>query len=852
MILGWQALLTSPRNSIEGHLHLMNATKSTRLIFTKELRTQAMELAMRNDNITVVQAPDVDSFLNDDTQPSSYPSKVGNDIADTENVLILHSSGTTGLPKPIPIKAGVYRGIESLFKDPAPKGRRFMYEDLHNPRVTITTLPFFHAFGFAMFVGSIYHPGTLALLPSNRPPSAELVLSAMEKTKASTIIIAPSILEDIGNLPGGPEAIAKLDAVLYGGAPLAHTCGDKMSKLTRLVNAIGSTEMYFISGLVVDDPADWEYFEWDDSAGVDMEETSDPNLAEMVLKRDPSKTLQFVFYNFPDLNEWRTKDLFERHPTKPDLWKYVGRLDDVLVLSNGEKINPINFEKALEGHPKIKGALMVGSRRFQAAVLVEPRHDQQDSFDEADYIREIWPWVEKANAEYPTHARVWQSMVVLATPGKPFVRAAKGSIMRNATNKLYEPELDRLYGRSTTQTPDSPAPKVIPCGGAQNGARLNGFSTTSPRSIVRDAVVSVLTNAGDITDDNDLFSLGMDSLQALQLSKILNLRVGGGGISRSCSSRTIYENPTIKTLSQAIAQPGFSSHGHVETGRASREEKMSAIIHKYTRSIPHKLAASSPRGLVVVLTGSTGSLGTYLLNHLLTQPHVSHIYCLNRDPQAADRQARLFTSRGLDPRKLSNDRVTFHTANLNQNTLGLSSNVYNNLLRDVELFIHSAWPVNFNHTLAEFEPAIAGTRACANFATAARHAVHVVFVSSVASVMNFPAVRGFGRDEGHDGDSRGGKAFTHPNQVNGHYSNGNGHQTNGNGFDNQFGVTIPEDFDPDNSLPARQGYGESKHVAECILAEAARRTGIRVTILRSGQLAGPAEGGGVWNRHGKR
>ena len=27
-----------------------------------------------------------------------------------------------------------------------------------------------------------------------------------------------------------------------------------------------------------------------------------------------------------------------RHPTKPDLWKIVGRMDEQIILSNGEKV----------------------------------------------------------------------------------------------------------------------------------------------------------------------------------------------------------------------------------------------------------------------------------------------------------------------------------------------------------------------------------------------------------------------------------------------------------------------------------------------------------------------------------
>lgn len=45
------------------------------------------------------------------------------------------------------------------------------------------------------------------------------------------------------------------------------------------------------------------------------------------------------------------------------------------------------------------------------------------------------------------------------------------------------------------------------------------------------------------------------------------------------------------------------------------------------------------------------------------------------------------------------------------------------------------------------------------------------------------------------------------------------------------------------------GYGESKHIAERMLAIAAERRGVNVDVLRLGQVAGPiAPDGGCWNR----
>lgn len=106
---------------------------------------------------------------------------------------------------------------------------------------------------------------------------------------------------------------------------------------------------------------------------------------EIVIKQKMDRRHQIVFHNFPELSEWRTKDLFEENPTKPNLWRYVGRLDDLLVFSNGEKMNPVAFEKTIEGHPWVQGALVVGSGQFQAGLIIEPHADRKAADDETLY-----------------------------------------------------------------------------------------------------------------------------------------------------------------------------------------------------------------------------------------------------------------------------------------------------------------------------------------------------------------------------------------------------------------------------------------------------------------------------------
>ena len=49
-----------------------------------------------------------------------------------------------------------------------------------------------------------------------------------------------------------------------------------------------------------------------------------------------------------DIDVLETQDLFRKHPAKGELWSYVGRSDDIVVLSNSANTNA----------PMVKGKAM--------------------------------------------------------------------------------------------------------------------------------------------------------------------------------------------------------------------------------------------------------------------------------------------------------------------------------------------------------------------------------------------------------------------------------------------------------------------------------------------------------------
>lgn len=65
-------------------------------------------------------------------------------------------------------------------------------------------------------------------------------------------------------------------------------------------------------------------------------------------------------------------DLFTKHPTEPNHYKYYGRRDDILFLANGEKVHPIPLEQHVQGNAGLEGALPVGNGRNQTTLLIEP------------------------------------------------------------------------------------------------------------------------------------------------------------------------------------------------------------------------------------------------------------------------------------------------------------------------------------------------------------------------------------------------------------------------------------------------------------------------------------------------
>ncbi|KAJ5130112.1 uncharacterized protein N7515_006151 [Penicillium bovifimosum] len=785
---GYQAFLPSPRNADEAHVHLLKVTNCTKFFFSEERQALVSGIQALVPGLNLFQLPSVETIFSDESGLRHYPYSKSYAEAEDDTICIIHSSGTTGLPKPVHLTNGFMMTFEASAHLAVPEGRQpAVFYNLGQEDTMLALAPSFHLMGLLGYIYSVWF-GVPVMLGPDKPISVDYMVEILRTGRPTGAMCPPSLLEDMSYSDEALACLKNLKAIYYGGASLSPEIGDRLRKYTQIVTVIGTSEIGWIASLVPEDPADWGYFDWSEAYGVDMQEVGDGIFELVIPRQENARDFKGIFHTFPDINVYPTNDLYTRHPTNPRLWKFYGRKDDVTVLSNGEKFNPVEMEVIIEGHPLVARAVVVGQSRFQAALLVEPS-DGASGMDEKALIEEIWPAVQAANQTIAAHGRVMKNKIGVAPKSKPFKRTPKGTVQRRAVLREFEKEIDAIYAKDLEDDLD-PLPETL--------------DNESVTAYTRQIIARVLGKS-DIADTDDFYSAGLDSLMTIQVSQILqkSIQLRRPDVTTATTdAQTIYVNPTVERLSQVVMN---ILNGEVQAG-VPRAEKIQTLVEKYTSDLPAREAKPQgglPSPSTVILTGSTGSLGTYLLHTLLSSKGIAKVYCLNRSP-AESRQRKSFEQKELHLGANDwTDKVEFLQASFGEPRFGLSESKYQELLGSVDTIIHNAWKVDFNHSVDSFEDThIQGVRRFVDFSLSSRHNAHLHFISSISTV----------------------GAWTP-----------------------EMGSSVPEVPLEDCAAVLPQGYGESKHVAERICLEASRRSQVPTTVYRVGQIAGPTSASGLWN-----
>ncbi|KAK1984707.1 male sterility protein [Colletotrichum cereale] len=762
--LGHTTLFLSTRISQEAIESLIGVTGAQYLLADKRYLETA-EAAKRT-------LPHLDVFEIAGRSTFDFPIEVhadtrldyGRDLSVEANnlIYIIHSSGSTGLPKPI------YQTQKSAIHN---------YSSSMNMKAFIT-LPLYHNHGICNLYRAIYCGKPIHLYNADLPLTREHLSSIMRKHSFDIFYGVPYALKLLAETDDGMGLLRQLKIVMYGGSACPDDLGDALvNNGVNLVGHYGATEVgQLMTSFRSPDDKAWNYVrEHDKLAPYLRWIPRGPNLFECcVLPGWPAK----VATNQDD-GSYRTKDLFEPHPAIPGAWKYIARLDDTIALVNGEKFNPVHMEGTIRSSRNVTECVVFGVGRPSLGALVVPAASLAGKTDD-EVLDAVWPVVESAGRSVEAYARISKNMIKLLPHDCAYPRTDKGSVIRQAFYKTYARDIDEVYDNADAGSGD-----------------LRRLGLPELKGFLREGLVRTLSKKVRFDDDADFFSLGLDSLQAIQMrSDILRtVDVGGSKLGQT----VVFDHPSVNKLSAYLYSLGTGEGVEAEV---AVESEMRELIEKYGDFAPVEAA---PRSSIAV-TGATGSLGAHVVAKLAADPTVQTIYCLTRASSDADAARRVKSS--LIQRRLyhalpasSRRKLVALAADLADPGLGLAEETYGRIKRDLRLVIHAAWSVNFNMRLSSFEKSnIAGVNhliaLCRQAGVGGSSPASFNFCSSVSTTV---------------------RATTTP---------------------------VPEAA-PELEWAQGMGYAQSKVVAEHLCARATG-AGIRSRVLRIGQIVADTRHG-VWN-----
>lgn len=825
--LGYGVLCIAPGSPAESIANLLRLTE-TKVILAHASQFKAAQAAIEaaategNGKAITAEAeemlPHVTKYISSNqSNGHTNPEQTSPDSASSADVLVtMHTSGSSGLPKPI---YQLHRfWTTSMLSAP---GRELS---------AFTTTPLFHG-GMSDLLRSIQAGSTIYFHPTADPGalSTQAICSAITACKQpiSYFLSVPYILNMLftDRADRGRKMLASMELVSTGGAPLPQQLGDDMvQEGVKLVSRLGSSECGFLMSSWRDfgNDNEWNQLRLPDKLGQEWIrfQPHDPNsssrLYELVVTKDwPTKLVA----NRGD-GSYATSDLYAKHESLPNTWRYDSRSDDTIVLVSGKKVSSPLAESKLKASPMVSEAILFGANRAILGALVfitqeaAPEGTPFDAAAKVKVLEQLQPVLAEIKAASPPHAQLATEMLCLLPPSEAarIPRASKGTLQRGRAYQHYADLIDSVYS-------DFEEGRSLRLEHANGSGAKDGLKGEELIAWLRGKVESI--NGASLSPDIDLFVAGVDSIQSARIRAAIHQSIELGG--RLLERNVVYEYPTMRLLAKHVEEARTGSDGsRTKDEKQQREIKlMQELMEKYAKpqsqaATRKQNGANAAAGTLYVLTGVTGGLGAQVLDQVLTQSQPKDvIVCLVRvkaEHHARQRVLDSLSSRQLDQALSSvesrHGRVYCLPADLSRADCGLADGTLSKLAHHEKVVtVHSAWSVNFVAGLCSFEAEnIAGLahlidlhQALASHSKDPR-ASCFTFCSSVASIL--------------------------------------GQRSTDGGLGERLS-TDPEDA-------VAMGYARSKWVAEQIVSRRAQNSQSRSNIIRLGQLCSDTRHG-VWN-----
>ncbi|KAL0092093.1 hypothetical protein J3Q64DRAFT_1819681 [Phycomyces blakesleeanus] len=794
MKLGVIFLSLSPRNSPDSDASLLKATETKFLIASTKYKNTAQSTASQVEGCRVLIFPDFDLEYLSKQPLNSQTDFMSIICAQTPESIILigHSSGTTGFPKPIRLtNRFMIHVIQSLSIGIEDTNKNIEYTCSD---VILPCTPLFHSFGlFAIF--NVLLVGASVVFLKQLLPSIPELIFAIEANKCTFMMVPPLVLEQMlahCQEQSDFSPLQQLKLTIFGGAPLKQEVGSFCeSKNIIIRNKYGASEIgsFMISDLAPNTkqwntlrplPPLRKYCIWEPYF-------ADSELVHLVIKGDCPSIAHGVV-NREDGN-YGTRDLFKETSPNSGYYSYYGRMDDTLIMKNGEKTNPLPIEATIRQCPIVSQCVIIGESRQCISVLIELSAESPKEYTTEEITDIVYHYIREANKSAPTHSMIFKQMIYILPLGETLPATAKGTVIRKHAYNEYKDVIEKLYV-NFLEGPQNSADESIAAALLWSPEEVKLF-------IVKSAAEVLGIPQADIKDSSkSLFDFGLNSITSIQLRNRLSKIFG------KLSQNFLFQYPTIDQVAVALLRGPQYHNTWVDERLSKTEEILDSYLKRASQDFEiTKNSYVKDQDQVVLLTGATGSLGSFMLRDLLKSPQVSKVYCLVRGKEAGalNRIYHAFESRSLDVSLLSSPKLVALPMNLTDEKLGFAHDFYSKLKSEVTIIQHCAWLLDFNHTVEHYDKeCIKGLYNLVKFSYRQINPIHLHFISSISA-------------------SAG------------------------------WGATIPESPLPRNTKVAMPiGYAQSKYIVEYLFNYLTKEKNLPCIIARLGQVCGDSING-VWN-----
>lgn len=223
--------LTSPQCSPDAVVHLLKETGSTHLMHDHKYRDLAAHAETQGDK-AIQLIPLVSDWqqVPNERDPSPLLPRILSPAEESDTLaIVFHSSGSTGMPKPVYQKHSVWTA--ALPRHPGP--------------ASFSTTPLYHG-GLSDLLRGFMSDSCTHLFTGNAPITASNVLASLRASQPAPayFLAVPYILKLLAENRDTREYLSHFEMISVGGAPMSEELGDELVQRHgwNLVSRLGSSE----------------------------------------------------------------------------------------------------------------------------------------------------------------------------------------------------------------------------------------------------------------------------------------------------------------------------------------------------------------------------------------------------------------------------------------------------------------------------------------------------------------------------------------------------------------------------------------------------------------------------------